>query len=140
MATSGRLGFPFLPRGQRSIQQTVNDRCAIGVAYLDAERDRPLAMGGKDDAALSHQVQLHPGDVGQADREPRRPAEGCPVVHRVGRREAPWVLVRLRLPRWLQPVGGPRRRVHGRGRDGHTGGGALSSFETTVLLTVDETI
>ena len=36
-------------------------------------------------------------------------------VHRVGRWEAPRVLVRLRRTRRLQPVGGPRQRVHGRG-------------------------
>ena len=47
--------------------------------------------------------------------EPRRSPKGRSVVHRVGRWEAPWVLVRLRHTRWLQPMGGARQRVHGRG-------------------------
>ena len=70
---------------------------------------------GRDDAALSIEVQLHAGDLGQADRQPRGPPKGRSVVHRVGRWEAPRVLVRLRHTRRLQPVGGPRQRVHGRG-------------------------
>ncbi|CAA9425290.1 MAG: hypothetical protein AVDCRST_MAG22-2865, partial [uncultured Rubrobacteraceae bacterium] len=68
--------------------------------------------------ALSIEVHLHAGDLGQADSQPGGPPEGRPVVHRVGRREAPRVLVRLRHARRLQPVGGPRQRVHGRGRAG----------------------
>ena len=39
-------------------------------------------------------------------------------VHRVGRREAPRLLVRVRRPRRLHPVGGARQRVDGRGRAG----------------------
>src|SRR5437763_11319300 len=37
----------------------------------------------RDDAALSIEVQLHAGDLGQADREPRGPPKGRPVVYRV---------------------------------------------------------
>ncbi|CAA9549677.1 MAG: hypothetical protein AVDCRST_MAG49-1666, partial [uncultured Thermomicrobiales bacterium] len=69
-------------------------------------------------AALPVAVQLHAGDVGPTDRQPRGPAAGRPDVHRVGRRDAPRVLVRLRHPRRLQPVGGSRQRVHGRGGAG----------------------
>ena len=38
------------------------------------------------------------------------------------------------------PWKAPDKRVHGRGCAGDSGGGALSSFETTVLLTVGETM
>ena len=76
----------------------------------------------------------------QADRQPRGPTRGRSVVHRVGRWAAPRILVRLRHARRLHPLGGSRQRVHGRGRLALSGGGAISSLETTVLLTVDETI
>ena len=56
-----------------------------------------------------------PENLGPADREPRGPPRGRSVVHRVGRREAPRVLVRVRHARRLQPMGGARQRVHGRG-------------------------
>src|SRR5438105_3940867 len=72
---------------------------------------------GREDAALSIEVQLHAGDLGQADRQPRGPSKGRSVVHRVSRWEATWVLVCLRRTRRLQPLGGPRQRVHGRGCD-----------------------
>ena len=50
----------------------------------------------RNDAALSNAIQLHAGDVGEADRQARGPSEGRSGVHRIGRWEAPWVLVRLR--------------------------------------------
>src|SRR5439155_10580700 len=92
---------------------------------------------GRNDAALPIQVPLHVRNVGQADRQSRSPSEGRSVVHPVGRWEARWILVRLRHTRLGRP---PDKRVHGRGCAGDSGGGALSSFETTVLLTVGETI
>jgi ABC-type transport system involved in cytochrome c biogenesis ATPase subunit len=70
---------------------------------------------GRHDAALSIEVQLHTGDLGEADHPTRGPRKGRSGVHRVRRREAPRLLVRLRHARRLQPVGGPRQRVHGRG-------------------------
>jgi hypothetical protein len=51
--------------------------------------------------------------------KPEGPPKGRSVVHRVGRREASWILVRLRRTRRLQPMGGPRQCVHGRGCAGH---------------------
>jgi uncharacterized protein with GYD domain len=94
----------------------------------------------RDDAALSLEVQLHAGNLGTDDREPE------------DRRTA--------AESYIQSVGG---KLHGfwyafGTHDGYTlweapdnvsmaavalaisGGGALSSLETTVLLTVDETI
>src|SRR3954452_20700753 len=62
---------------------------------------------GRDDAALSIEVQLYAGDLGEADRQPRRPPKRRPVVHRVGRWEAPRVLVRLRHTRRLHPWEAP---------------------------------
>src|SRR5215204_7407833 len=41
--------------------------------------------------------------------------KGRPVLYRVGRWEAPRVLVRLGHTRRLQPLGGPGRRLDGRG-------------------------
>ena len=92
------------------------------------------------DAALPVEIQLHPGDLGPADR--RNPKTAA------------------RLPAYIESVGGS---LHGfwyafGSHDGYTlweapdnvsmaavalaigGGGALSSLETTVLLSVDETI
>src|SRR5713101_4027888 len=60
--------------------------------------------GGRHDAALSIEVQLYAGDVGEADRQPRGPPSGRSVVHRVGWWQAARVLVRLRRARWLQPL------------------------------------
>jgi len=62
------------------------------------------------------------------------------VLHRVGRRDAPRILVRLRLTRRLQPLGGPDNVSMAAVALAISGGGALSSLETTVLLTVDETM
>jgi uncharacterized protein with GYD domain len=96
---------------------------------------------GGTDAALSIEVQLHAGDLGQAYRQPGGRPKGCTVVH-------------------IESVGG---KLHGfwyafGTHDGYTlwkapdnlsmaavalaisGGGALSSLETTVFLTVDETM
>ncbi|CAA9531617.1 MAG: hypothetical protein AVDCRST_MAG79-974, partial [uncultured Thermoleophilia bacterium] len=67
-------------------------------------------------AALPVPLQLHAGDVGPDDREPGGPPRRGAVVHRVGRREAPRVLVRLRQPRRLHALGSARQRLHGRGR------------------------
>ena len=64
------------------------------------------------------QIQLHPGDLGEAHRQPRGPPEGRHGLHRIGRREAPRLLVRLRALRRHDPVGGARRRVDGRGGAG----------------------
>ena len=98
------------------------------------------ANEGRDDAALSVAVQLHAGDLGQADPQPG------------GRRKA--------AQSYIESVGG---KLHGfwyafGEHDGYNlweapdnvsmaavalaigGGGALGSFETTVLLTVDETM
>lgn len=95
---------------------------------------------GRDDAALSHEVQLHAGGLGQTDRQAR------------DRRKA--------AESYIESVGG---KLHGfwyafGAHDGYSlweapdnvsmaavalaisSGGALSSFETTVLLTVDETM
>ena len=54
--------------------------------------------------------------------------------------EAPQVLVCLRHSRWLQSMGGPDNVSMAAVSLAITGGGALSSFETIVLLTVDETM
>ena len=95
---------------------------------------------GRDDAALSIEVQLHAGDVGQADRQARGPLKGRSVLHRVRRWEAPGVLVRLRRTRRLHPLGGPDNVSMAAVALAIGGGGALSSLETTVLLTVEETM
>ena len=95
---------------------------------------------GSGHASLSLEVQLHPGDLGKDDQPPGGPGKGC--------RE------------YIESVGG---QLHGfwyafGTHDGYnlweapdnvsmaavslaiTGGGALSSLETTVLLTIDETM
>src|SRR5215210_5560447 len=90
----------------------------VGVILRRYGDSRGSPNDRRDDAALSDQVQLHAADVGQADRGPRRPREGRSGVHRIGRREAPRLLVRLRRTPRLQPVGGPGQRVHGRGGAG----------------------
>ena len=99
-----------------------------------------LALGGTDDAALSLEVQLHAGDLGQADRQPRGSSRGGSA--------------------YIESVGG---KLHGfwyafGSHDGYTlweapdnmsmaavalaisGGGAFTSLETTVLLTIEETM
>lgn len=95
---------------------------------------------GRDDAALSIEVQLHAGDVGRLIGHPEDRARAAQS--------------------YIESVGG---KLHGfwyafGTHDGYnlweapdnvsmaavalaiSGGGALSSFETTVLLTVDETM
>src|SRR5690348_3401320 len=75
-----------------------------------------LTREGRCDAAVSFKVQLHAGDLGEVDEQPRGSPEGSPVLHRVGWRETPRVLVRLWQSRWLQPVGSSGQRIHGRSR------------------------
>jgi hypothetical protein len=100
----------------RSFASRTTSVCFPGRSYFDANGDsRASANEGRNDAALSIEVQLHAGNVGQADRQSRGPPEGRSVVHRIGWWQAPRVLVRLRHTRRLQPMGGPRQRVHGGG-------------------------
>src|ERR671919_335053 len=47
MTTSGRLGFPFLPRGQRSIQQTVNVGARSAWHTSTPNETGPSRMGGR---------------------------------------------------------------------------------------------
>ena len=95
---------------------------------------------GRDDAALSIEVQLHAGDLGEADRQPGRPSKGRSVVHRVGRWEAHgfWYAFGSHdgYNLWEAPDNVSMAAV----ALAIGGGGALSSIETTVLLTVDETM
>ena len=50
--------------------------------------------------------------------QPGGPPQGRPGLHRIGRREAARLLVRLRRTRRLQPLGGPRQRLDGCRRAG----------------------
>src|SRR6266487_500033 len=54
---------------------------------------------GKEDCGhgfLFDALQLYTGNLGSTDEEPRRPPRGCTQVHRVSRREAARLLVRVR--------------------------------------------
>ncbi|HUG56047.1 MAG TPA: DoxX family protein [Candidatus Limnocylindrales bacterium] len=110
------------PKGRRLADHRIAVAAVVPARAHTSTSGGPLArsaMKGMDsDAALSFEIQLHTGDLGQADRQPRGPAKGCSDVHRVGRWKAPRVLVRVRHTRWVHAMGGPRQRVHGRGRAG----------------------
>src|ERR671918_2885996 len=141
MATSGRLGFPFLPRGQRSIQSTVNDRCAIGVAYFDAERDRhprgweertmPLYL-----TRFSYTPETWARLIGNP--EDRRKAAQSYIESVGGKLHGFWYAFGTHdgYNLWEAPDNVSMAAV----ALAISGGGALSSFETTVLMSVDETI
>jgi uncharacterized protein with GYD domain len=94
----------------------------------------------RDGAALPVEVQLYAGDLGQADRKPRGPPRRRSVVHRVAGWEAPRVLYAFGAhdgyTLWEAPDNVSMAAV----ALAISGGGALSSLETTVLLTVDETM
>src|SRR5439155_23248182 len=62
--------------------------CLAGGPYYGETR---VEREGGGHAALSIEVQLHVGDVGQADRQPGGPPYGRAVVYRVRRRESPRV-------------------------------------------------
>ena len=78
--------------------------------------------------------------MGQADRQPGGPPEGRSGVHRVGRRELHgfWYAFGEHdgYTLWEAPDNVSMAAV----ALAISGGGALSSLETTVLLTVDETM
>ena len=86
-----------------------------------------------------YQGNAYAETLGQVDLRIQKIAERPLIVHRVRRWKAPWVLVQLRLTRWLQLGDSSNMSMAAVALAIH-GGGALSSFATTVLLTVDETI
>ncbi len=94
-------------RGPRSRPSERGVAASVVVCLRRVILRRPTALpvgrrrNRRDDAALSVEVQLHAGDLGQADRQPGGPPRGRSVVHRVGRWEPPRVLVRLRDARRL---------------------------------------
>ena len=93
--------------------------------------------GGTDDAPVSIEVQLYAGDLGKANRQPGGPSEGRGVVHRVGRRGSfAGSGTHDGYTLWEAPDNVSMAAV----ALALSGGGALSSLETTVLLTVDETM
>ena len=77
----------------------------------------------------------------QADRQPRGPTRGRSVVHRVGRWAAPRIFGTPSARTTVTPSGRlPDNVSMAAVALALSGGGAISSLETTVLLTVDETI
>ena len=97
-------------------------------------------MKGRDDASLPVEVQLHRGNLGEAGRQPRRPPEGWQAyIESVdGRLHGFWYAFGSHdgYTLWEAPDNVSMAAV----ALAITSGGALSSLETTVLMTVDETI
>ena len=94
----------------------------------------------RGDADLSDEVQLHTGDLGQAYSETGGPPKSRSVVRGVvgGKLHGFWYAFGTHdgYTLWEAPDNASMAAV----ALAITGGGALGSLETTVLLTVDETI
>ena len=93
-----------------------------------------------DDADLPHEVQLHPGDLGEADANPedRRTAAESYIESVGGKLHGFWYAFGSHdgYNLWEAPDNVSMAAV----AIAIGGGGALATFETTVLLTVDETM
>lgn len=129
------------PRGRRS---SLRDRSTESTVATTLPGPRTARAGAPPrrigHGALPDAVQLHTGDLGQIGLQPRRPPRGRAHIHRVGRREAAWLLVRHGRVRRLQRQEAPDSVSMAAVAIAITGGGALSKFETTLLLTVEETL
>jgi hypothetical protein len=78
--------------------------------------------------------------MGQIDEKSRRSQGSSPEVHRVCRREATRLLVRVWIVRRLQSLAAPDNVSMAAVAIAISGGSALSKIETIPLLTVEETL
>src|SRR5690606_34848836 len=110
------------------------------VASPDDPADATQSRKGAPDAPVPHPLQLYPCDLGEAHRASRRPPERRNPIHRGCRRQTARLLVCLRRARRLHPYEAPDNVAMAANSIAIGAGGALSSLETVVLLSVDETL
>src|ERR687891_1432641 len=140
MGTSGRLGFPFLPRGQRSIQQTVNVGARSAWHTSTPNETGPSRMGGRTMPLYLTRFSYTPETWARliGNPEDRRKAAQSYIESVGGKLHGFWYAFGSHdgYNLWEAPDNVSMAAV----AMAISGGGALSSFETTVLLTVDETM
>ena len=137
---NGRRGVGFDPPVTRRPQRFPSVLACValpaGVILRPLADFAPVGgqMGGTH-AVLSIEVQLHAGDLGQADRQTRGSPKGRSVG---GKLHGFWYAFGTHdgFTLWEAPDNVSMAAV----ALAISGGGALSSLETTVLLTVDETM
>ncbi len=107
-----------------------------GASYPDSRVNR----GGPRSGFLPYALQLHPRDVVEADAEPRRSPRCSACVHRTGGDDLHGFWYGFGKYDGYAIFEAPDNASVAGAVLAITAGGALASVETTVLMTVEETL